>query len=224
MLSSVFRYPMPLLLWHWSACRKKLLLYETLQYLWKQFNLVYTQRNVSPGITQNSPQTRLSSSLGFGLSLTIWDCSIKLLPGFYIQLPPLSRMFSLLMLLETNFYFMQIFLQQWLKFFFHKSSLLTTVNNCVYYYCFGIAACTCISLVLLPPPRCLPSPTLNHSNKAIHCYTVGLYKPNAPEGGGAYPGLTFSLMFRRVWPHFYWQILLQFGGHIKFLSIALDLV
>ena len=42
--------------------------------------------NISPSIIQNSPQTRLSSSLGVGLSLAIWDCSIKLLPGFYIHL------------------------------------------------------------------------------------------------------------------------------------------
>lgn len=82
MLSSVFRYPMPLLLWNWSACRKNLLLYETLQHLWKQFNLVYTQCNISPGVIQNSPQTRLSSSLGVGLSLAIWDCSIHCCQDF----------------------------------------------------------------------------------------------------------------------------------------------
>ena len=81
MLSSVFRYPMPLLLWNWSAYRKNLLLYETLQHLWKQFNLVYAQCNISPGVIQNSPQTRLSSSLGVGLSLAIWDCSINCCQG-----------------------------------------------------------------------------------------------------------------------------------------------
>ena len=81
MLTSVFRYPMPLLLWNWSAYRKNLLLYETLQHLWKQFNLVYAQCNISPGVIQNSLQTRLSSSLGVGLSLAIGDCSINCCQG-----------------------------------------------------------------------------------------------------------------------------------------------
>lgn len=148
MLSSVFRYPMPLLLWNWSACRKNLLLYETLQHLWKQFNLVYAQCNISPGIIQNSPQTRLSSSLGVGLSLIIWDCSIKLLPGFYIQLPPLSRTYSLLIVLKPISTSYRCFLQQWLKFIFHESSPLQkmiAVTHFVYYYFNIIASCTCTS-------------------------------------------------------------------------------
>lgn len=122
MLSSVFRYSLPLLLWNWSACRKNLLLYETLQHLWKQLNLVYAQCNISPSIIQNSPQTRLSSSLGVGLSLTLWDCSIKLLPEFYIQLPPLSRTYSLLMLLKPISTSYWCFLKQQLKFFFYELS------------------------------------------------------------------------------------------------------
>ena len=83
-----------------KSCRKNLSLFETLQHLRKQFHLLYAQCNISPGILQNSTQTRLSSSLGVGLSLVIWDCSIQLLPGFCIQLPPLSRTYSLLMLLK----------------------------------------------------------------------------------------------------------------------------
>lgn len=178
MLSSVFRYPMPLLLWNWSACRKKLLLYETLQHLWEQFNLVYAQCNISPGLIQNSPQTRLSSSLGVGLSLIIWDCSIKLLPGFYIQLPPLSRTYSLLILLKPVSISYRCFLQQRLKFIFHESSPLKKMIAVFHFvsYCFNIiASCTCTSFNwfcshhgVLPPKH--PPP-----NKAIHCYTVGLY-------------------------------------------------
>lgn len=161
MLSSVFRYPMPLLLWNWSACRKKLLLYETLQHLWKQFNLVYAQCNISPGIIQNSPQTRLSSSLGVGLSLIIWDCSIKLLPGFYIQLPPLSRTYSLLILLKPVSTSYRCFLQQQLKFIFHESSPLKkmiAVIHFVYHYFNIIASCNCTSFNwFCSSPWCLAS-------------------------------------------------------------------
>lgn len=172
MLSSVFRYPMPLLLWNWSACRKKLLLYETLQHLWQQFNLVYAQCTISPGFIQNPPQTRLSSSL-VGLSLTIRDCSVKLLPGCYIQLPPISRTYSLLMLLKPISTSYRCFLQWQLKFFFHKSSPLKkviAVNHFVYYY-FNVASRAFIPLIDFVPHHGVspPIPT------PIRQYTVTLW-------------------------------------------------
>lgn len=173
MLSSVFRYSMPLLLWNWSACRKKLLLYETLQLLWKQFNLVYAQCNISAGIVQNSPQTRLSSSLGVGLSLTIWDCSIKLLPEFYIQLPPLSRTYSLLMLLKPVSTSYRCFLQQQLNFSFIRQVLkiMIPITHCVYYY---FNNCFCIGSPLISSlnPGVFPTPAPQMKQ---YTYTVGLY-------------------------------------------------
>lgn len=60
----------------------------------------YAQYNIFPCIFQNSPQTRFLSSIGIGLSLIYRDCSIKLLPGHFIQLSPVSRMYSLLILLK----------------------------------------------------------------------------------------------------------------------------
>lgn len=173
MLSSVFRYPMPLLLWNWSACRKNLLLYETLQHLWKQLNLVYAQCSISPGIIQNSPQTRLSSSLGVGLSLAIWDCSIKLLPGFCIQLPPLSRTYSLLMLLKRISTSYRCFCST------NQSSSSTSrvlyENDCSYPFCVLLSHCFLYLcdfdsfLTMVSPSQ--PQPL----HKAIHCYTVGLH-------------------------------------------------
>lgn len=51
--------------------------------------------------------------------------------------------------------------------------LLKIVVICFMYYCFNVASCTYIPL-FRSSPWCLPSqpPT---PNKAIHCYTVGLY-------------------------------------------------
>lgn len=196
MLSSVFRHPMPLLLWNWSACRKKLLLYETLQHLW-QFNLVYAQCNISPGILQNSPQTRLSSSLGVGLSLTIRDCSIKLLPGCYIQLPPISRTYSLLMLLKTISTSFRCFLQWQLKFFFHEWSPLKkviAVNHFVY-YCFNIiASWVCIPLIDFVPHHGVSPP--NPAPIKQYTVTLGLYQSYTPGGWGWTLGFNFLLRSR----------------------------
>lgn len=195
MLSSVFRYPMPLLRWNWNACRKKLLLYETLQHLW-QFNLVYAQCNVSPGIIQNSPQTRFSSSLGvgLGLSLTIGTvCSLmKLLPGYYIQLPPIFRTYSLLMLLKPISTSYRCFLQQQLKFFFHESSPLKmiAVTHFVYYYFNVITSCTCIPLIdFVPhlgfsPPNSTPPPSIKQYTVTLWVYTNLI--PRTGKRGGPY--------------------------------------
>lgn len=45
-------------------------------------NLLYSQGNIFPGVIQNSPKTRLSSSLGVGLSLAIWNFSINCCQDF----------------------------------------------------------------------------------------------------------------------------------------------
>ena len=110
MFSSVFMFPKLLLLWSWNACRKNLLLYETLQHLWKQFNLVYVQCNISPGIIQNSPQKRFSPSLSVGLSLANWDCSSNS-PGI---LPPVtSTSWNMLStnVIKTKLYLIHMFLE-----------------------------------------------------------------------------------------------------------------
>ena len=110
MFSSVFMFPKLLLLWSWNACRKNLLLYETLQHLWKQFSLVYVQCNISPGIIQNSRQKRFSPSLSVGLSLANWDCSSNS-PGI---LPPVtSTSWNMLStnVIKTKLYLIQMFLE-----------------------------------------------------------------------------------------------------------------
>lgn len=92
--------------------------------------------------------------LGAGLSLIIWDYSIKLLPGYYVQIPPNSRTYSLLMLLKPNSTLYRFFLQQQLKVFFHELSPLKkviAVIHFVYYYFNIIASCTCIPLLDLVP-------------------------------------------------------------------------
>lgn len=112
--------------------------------IWFMHSVIFLQ------VSSKIPQTRLSSSLGVGLSLIIWDCSIKLLPGFYIQLPPLSRTYSLLILLKPVSTSYRCFLQQQLKFIFHKSSPLKkmiAVIHFVYYYFNIIASCTCTSFI-----------------------------------------------------------------------------
>jgi hypothetical protein len=49
--------------------------------------------------------------------LSTWDCSIALLPEFYIQLPPLFTTCSLLMLLKPISTSYRCFFQQQLKFY-----------------------------------------------------------------------------------------------------------
>lgn len=181
MLSSMFRCSMPLLLWNWSACRKELWLYDSLQLLWKWFNLVYAQCNISAGIVQNPPQTRLSSSLDAGLSWPSATVLINCCQSFYMQLPPLSRAYSLLMLLveKPNFYFIQVFYAMAIKVFLPQvESLLKNADSS---YCFVFCHfndCSCIyspMIDFISHHGVFPSSlnSLNPPIKAIHCY-IGL--------------------------------------------------
>lgn len=98
--------------------------------------------------------------------LTIGDCSINCCQSFYIQLPPLSRAYSLLMLFKTDFYFIQVSYAMAIKVFFHKLSLCKEMISvaCFVFYCFSSCSCVYSPMVFFTPP-----------DEAIHGHTVGLY-------------------------------------------------
>lgn len=129
--------------------------------------------------------------------LTIGDCSINCCQSFYIQLPPLSRAYSLLMLFKTDFYFRQVSYAMAIKVFFHKSSLCKEVIPvaCFVFYCFS--SCSCIY-----------SPMVFHhpwwSNARSHC---GLIFQSSPQMGAGRWSLAHFSLRHRMWPR-YWHDLL----------------
>lgn len=135
MFSSVFMFPKLLLLFFQHAKKKKTFYYMKPCNTWKQFNLVCVQCNISPGIIQNSPQTRFSPSLSIGLSLANWDCSVNS-PGI---LPPVtSTSWNMLStnVIKTKLYFIQMFLERefflpWVEF---SKKIITFIHFVQYYF------------------------------------------------------------------------------------------
>ena len=91
--------------------------------------------------------------------------------------------------IETNFYFIQMFLQQQLKFFFHEWSPLRKLSLlCIYIL---TLLPVLVLLGFLPLPWCLPSQP-HPLNKAIHLH-CGFYTNLYPRGGRR--GQTLGLIF-----------------------------